>query len=97
MSTTIVIVAAIDVTTPFVTATAVPETPRSDLMSVPAAASGPARRGGIGLEEAEPAATFGQVLQVLGHRVDEVVHLVDERRDERQPEIDDHAEQRAGR
>ena len=39
MSTTIVIVAAITVTTPFVTATAVPETPRMRLMSVPAAAS----------------------------------------------------------
>ena len=36
----------------------------------------------VALEEAEPAPAFGQIVDVVGHRRGEVVHLADERRHE---------------
>ena len=77
-------VATTAVTTPFVTASAVPEIPSSlDGAALRERLPHPLGDLVLALEEAEAAAAGRQVLDVARHRVDEVVHLRDERRDDR--------------
>src|SRR6478672_6518748 len=78
---TIVIVAAINVMMLFVTDTAAPDLLTHLLDDVV-----------LALEEPEPAAAVRQVPHVIGGRLDEAVHLVDQLRDEGRSDRDDHRE-----
>ena len=86
----IVTVAMTAVTTLFVTASAVPETPSS--LGRPALRDRLPHPLGdlvLALEEPERAAARGQVLDVARDGVDEVVHLGDDDRDDRGAECGD--------
>ena len=62
-------------TTPFVTASAVPENPSSFDAPPSERLPDPLDDVVLALEEAEAAAAVREVVDVAGHRVDEVVHL----------------------
>ena len=70
-------------TTPFVIETAAPESPSSRFAPPLSICSLHLLDDVVlRLEEAEPAPSLRDVVDVAGHGVDELVHVVDERRDE---------------
>ena len=90
---TIVIVATTIVITPFATEIATPESP-STFVAPPVAdrALDPLLDVVLRLEEPEPAAAVRDVVHVVRELADELVHLVDERRDEREADRDEEGE-----
>ena len=80
---------------PLATAIAVPETPKTFEARPPLSASRiRLDEVVLRLQEAEPAAALRQVVEVVRHLLREVVHLVDERRDEEEGDSDDRSRER---
>ena len=84
-------------TTPFVTETAVPDSAEQLLRAAVVDLLAHLLDDVVlRLEEAEPPLALRQVVDVAGTRVDELVHVVDERRDEERADAGDDERSRAG-
>ena len=86
MNMIVTIVATIAVMIPFVIATAVPVEAEDFGRSALDRVSNALGHVILGLEEPEPPAAVGDVVDVIGECLREPVYLVDERRDEEEPE-----------